>query len=100
MKDTEYGMFLVCLQKYELNPIYLQGLKTGMYYLRTKPAANAIQFTVDKSKLKSTVGTGANNSTSGTTNGTMTGANSEGLQNMAAMVCSLENKDECLMCGS
>jgi ribonucleoside-diphosphate reductase subunit M1 len=24
-----------------------KGLKTGMYYLRTKPAANAIQFTVD-----------------------------------------------------
>lgn len=23
-----------------------------MYYLRTKPAANAIQFTVDKTKLK------------------------------------------------
>ena len=30
----------------------LQGLKTGMYYLRTKPAANAIQFTVDKAKLR------------------------------------------------
>jgi ribonucleoside-diphosphate reductase subunit M1 len=28
------------------------GLKTGLYYLRTKPAANAIQFTVDKSKLE------------------------------------------------
>ena len=27
------------------------GLKTGMYYLRTKPAAQAIQFTVDKSKI-------------------------------------------------
>lgn len=26
------------------------GLKTGMYYLRTKPAAAAIKFTVDKSK--------------------------------------------------
>lgn len=26
-----------------------KGLKTGMYYLRTQPAANAIQFTVDKS---------------------------------------------------
>lgn len=26
------------------------GLKTGMYYLRTKPAANAIQFTVDNVK--------------------------------------------------
>merc|ERR1712093_537710 len=25
-----------------------KGLKTGMYYLRTRPAANAIQFTVDK----------------------------------------------------
>ena len=28
------------------------GLKTGMYYLRTKPAAQAIQFTVDKTKVK------------------------------------------------
>ncbi|CAG9858648.1 unnamed protein product [Phyllotreta striolata] len=28
-----------------------KGLKTGMYYLRTKPAAKPIQFTVDKSKL-------------------------------------------------
>jgi ribonucleotide reductase alpha subunit len=27
-----------------------KGLKTGMYYLRTKPAANAIQFTVEKPK--------------------------------------------------
>uniref|UniRef100_A0A1I7XS90 RIBORED_LARGE domain-containing protein n=1 Tax=Heterorhabditis bacteriophora TaxID=37862 RepID=A0A1I7XS90_HETBA len=26
------------------------GLKTGMYYLRTKPAVNAVQFTVDKDK--------------------------------------------------
>ncbi|GBN09288.1 Ribonucleoside-diphosphate reductase large subunit, partial [Araneus ventricosus] len=28
------------------------GLKTGMYYLRCKAAANAIQFTVDKKSLK------------------------------------------------
>lgn len=27
------------------------GLKTGMYYLRTKPAAAAIKFTIDKSKV-------------------------------------------------
>lgn len=27
-----------------------KGLKTGMYYLRSKAAADAIQFTVDKSK--------------------------------------------------
>ncbi|KIL00191.1 hypothetical protein PAXRUDRAFT_821889 [Paxillus rubicundulus Ve08.2h10] len=29
-----------------------KGLKTGMYYLRTRPAAQAIQFTVDQSTLK------------------------------------------------
>jgi ribonucleoside-diphosphate reductase alpha subunit len=31
-----------------------KGLKTGMYYLRSKPAVNAIQFTVDQSSLKQT----------------------------------------------
>jgi len=30
-----------------------KGLKTGMYYLRTKPKANAIQFTVDQQDLSS-----------------------------------------------
>ena len=29
-----------------------KGLKTGMYYLRTRPAAQAIQFTVDQSILQ------------------------------------------------
>jgi len=29
-----------------------KGLKTGMYYLRTRPAVAAIQFTVDQSVLK------------------------------------------------
>ncbi|KAF0990785.1 hypothetical protein HZS_5305 [Henneguya salminicola] len=29
-----------------------KGLKTGMYYLRTRPAANAIQFTVDRVVLQ------------------------------------------------
>lgn len=29
-----------------------KGLKTGMYYLRTKAAASAIQFTVDQTALK------------------------------------------------
>jgi len=30
---------------------WMKGLKTGMYYLRTRPAAQAIQFTVDQSVL-------------------------------------------------
>src|ERR1700722_19887754 len=29
-----------------------RGLKTGMYYLRTRPAAQAIQFTVDQSLIQ------------------------------------------------
>lgn len=61
------------------------GLKTGMYYLRTKPAANAIQFTVDKSKVKAKV-----------INGKVEAED----ENMAAITCSLQNKDECLSCGS
>ncbi|XP_061703988.1 ribonucleoside-diphosphate reductase large subunit [Cydia pomonella] len=69
------------------------GLKTGMYYLRTKPAANAIQFTVDKAKAKARIPNGNTNST---TNG-----NAERDEaNMAAITCSLQNKDECLSCGS
>lgn len=31
-----------------------KGLKTGMYYLRTKPAVNAIQYTVEKSEAANT----------------------------------------------
>lgn len=72
-----------------------------MYYLRTKPAASAIQFTVDKSKVKKSVAT-STNGTNGT-NGTVANGSSEANDesyNMQAMVCSLQNKDECLMCGS
>ena len=32
-----------------------KGLKTGMYYLRSKPAASAIQFTVDAEQLKCSI---------------------------------------------
>ena len=32
-----------------------KGLKTGMYYLRTRPKADAIQFTVDQASLATTV---------------------------------------------
>lgn len=65
-----------------------QGLKTGMYYLRTKPAANPIQFTLNKEKLKEAQ--------------EPVKASEEEIKerNVAAMVCSLQNRDECLMCGS
>ncbi|XP_014745840.1 PREDICTED: ribonucleoside-diphosphate reductase large subunit [Sturnus vulgaris] len=62
-----------------------QGLKTGMYYLRTKPAANPIQFTLNKEKLRDRE---------------KAREEEEKERNKAAMVCSLENREECLMCGS
>ncbi|KAL5012031.1 hypothetical protein ScPMuIL_010582 [Solemya velum] len=65
------------------------GLKTGMYYLRTKAAAKAIQFTVDKTKLQQ----------SQTNSQTQSKAEEEE-HNLAAMSCSLQNKEDCLMCGS
>lgn len=60
-----------------------QGLKTGMYYLRTRPAANPIQFTLNKEKLRES-----------------SSAAAEQEKIKAAMVCSLENRADCLMCGS
>lgn len=54
------------------------GLKTGMYYLRTKPAASAIQFTVDKTVVDVKKKKQA--------------SLSEILQ------CSLENREACTMC--
>lgn len=67
------------------------GLKTGMYYLRTKPATQAIQFTVDQNKLKAVEK--ANNALGG-------GDEEEDVKalNEAAMICSLENKEACMMC--
>ncbi|XP_029704057.1 ribonucleoside-diphosphate reductase large subunit-like isoform X2 [Takifugu rubripes] len=62
------------------------GLKTGMYYLRTKPAANPIQFTLNREKLKEAQSAKSKEEAKE--------------RNMAAMVCSLANKDECMMYGS
>lgn len=78
-----------------------QGLKTGMYYLRTKPAANAIQFTVDKSKIKKSVATETTSGNRNSENGIRVMTEEERLAyNMAGLACSLDNKDDCMMCGS
>lgn len=96
------------------------GLKTGMYYLRRRPAADPIQFTVDKARLAAS--RALNKETNGTTNGDLNttplnsksfngsmldeekngdGADTEELKKqMAKLVCSRENKDDCMMCGS
>jgi ribonucleoside-diphosphate reductase alpha chain len=57
-----------------------KGLKTGMYYLRTKAAADAIKFTVEKQAAE-TLEPVVN-------------------QNMSDMQCSLDNPEGCEACGS
>ncbi len=74
-----------------------RGLKTGMYYLRTKAAADAIKFTVAKeTKLEpkaepQPVGAGAVNAQV---------LAEERTQKQSDMSCSLDNPDECIACGS
>merc|ERR1712168_1433346 len=74
------------------------GLKTGMYYLRSKPAAQAIQFTVDKTKIKMAADTKlkADEVVTPAAAGDM--ASME--KNMATLMCSIANKDDCFSCGS
>jgi ribonucleoside-diphosphate reductase alpha chain len=57
-----------------------KGLKTGMYYLRTKAAAEAIKFTLDKSKLQSPK------------------AQELTEEEAEQMACSIENGPDCEMC--
>jgi len=58
------------------------GLKTGMYYLRSNAATDAIKFTVAKDKQQE--------------------PNAEAIkaQNEADMACSLDDPDDCIACGS
>ncbi|HIO59717.1 MAG TPA: ribonucleoside-diphosphate reductase subunit alpha [Flavobacteriales bacterium] len=60
------------------------GLKTGMYYLRTKAAADAIKFTIDK-KYKTAKDSGKAPALT---------------PEEEVEMCSIENGDDCDMCGS
>lgn len=59
-----------------------------MYYLRSKPAVNAIQFTVDKKALK----------VNGVKQNGASNDESVKEKQMADMVCSLTNKEACISC--
>ncbi|MGB1076587.1 MAG: ribonucleoside-diphosphate reductase subunit alpha [Flavobacteriales bacterium] len=68
-----------------------KGLKTGMYYLRTKAATDAIKFTVDK-KYKSAPEPASVIDAPRKSITEMTD------EEQAAMACSIENGDSCEMC--
>jgi ribonucleoside-diphosphate reductase subunit M1 len=113
MSDPNFGK-LTSLHFYA----WKAGLKTGMYYLRTRAAADAIKFTVDQQSLAKNqpkaveapavaaataavaavaLGSSASSSVAPEETGDEM---MERERQLAAMVCSLQNKDECLMCGS
>lgn len=62
-----------------------RGLKTGMYYLRTKAATDAIKFTIDKTAIQQEPEVKSVEAIE---------------QAQAAVACSIENPDDCEMCGS
>ena len=57
-----------------------KGLKTGLYYLRTKAAADAIKFTIVKEEKEN--------------------SKENKIEDQEAIQCSIDNQDDCEMCGS
>ena len=93
-----------------------KGLKTGMYYLRSTAAADAIKFTLDKSAIQETAGVGvalALNSEPAKAEAAVEHAvaneaqqsipyeqTADYDQKRSDMMCSLDNPDACEACGS
>ncbi len=76
-----------------------KGLKTGMYYLRSKSAADAIKFTVDQSILKQV----EQDSIKANAYTLSDGPASSGFtreEALAQMACSLDDPESCIACGS
>ncbi|CAM9613886.1 unnamed protein product [Hapterophycus canaliculatus] len=78
-----------------------KGLKTGMYYLRTRPKADAIQFTVDQSSLKVSREKGNAAGPAATAAAAAGGAGSgAAVVPPAAPALQVEEEPECLSCGA
>jgi ribonucleoside-diphosphate reductase alpha chain len=68
-----------------------KGLKTGMYYLRTKAATDAIKFTVDKKYQEAPKAVA-------TPEAVLSKTAEQVAQEQATISCSLDNPDACEMC--
>jgi ribonucleoside-diphosphate reductase alpha chain len=80
------------------------GLKTGMYYLRTKAAADAIKFTIEKQAEIAIEQTNDVNETelqyAAHAAQAAASFSTDDAQNKADMTCSLDNPEACEACGS
>jgi len=91
-----------------------KGLKTGMYYLRTNAAADAIKFTLDKNAIKEPAARAQEGAPAEVTDPATVVTVTDGQQQlkyeqkpvadydqkMSDMACSLDNPDACEACGS
>jgi ribonucleoside-diphosphate reductase alpha chain len=94
-----------------------KGLKTGMYYLRSNAAADAIKFTLDKTTVQQTAAVEVNASEETVNVGEPVVVLAQGSeaqqtlhyeqrtlndyeQKLSDMACSLDNPDACEACGS
>ncbi len=81
-----------------------KGLKTGMYYLRTKAAADAIKFTVQKQAKAEVIPVLNSDQTKNLQedrqNKLQEAAMKKEYTNEEALACSLDNPDACEACGS
>jgi ribonucleoside-diphosphate reductase subunit M1 len=85
-----------------------KGLKTGMYYLRSRAAADAVKFTVDpsaaaKAKAKKEAEAGDKENSPVVKDGKKAAADpdmEEEALMAAKLACSLANKEDCVMCGA
>ena len=81
MEDTNFG---------KLSSLHFSawklGLKTGMYYLRTRPAVDAIKFTIKQPVVKAPQPVAI--------------PQVNMAEQEAAMMCSLDNPEDCVSCGS
>jgi ribonucleoside-diphosphate reductase alpha chain len=75
-----------------------KGLKTGMYYLRTKAAADAIKFTVDQSALAQPTFVLGNEDQLVVDRGQGHVLSFE--EQQAQLTCSIDNPEDCEACGS
>ncbi len=104
LKDPNFGK-LTSMHFYA----WKKGLKTGMYYLRTQAAADAIQFTLDKTAMQQTPAIVEKKSigvaeTVAAVQQVVTVSETQQTfqydQNRADMACSLDDPDSCEACGS
>jgi ribonucleoside-diphosphate reductase alpha chain len=103
LKDPNFGK-LTSMHFYA----WKKGLKTGMYYLRTQAAADAIQFTLDKTAMqvkpevveKKPIGVAETVAAQQVVTVAETQQTFQYDQNRADMACSLDDPDSCEACGS